>query len=753
MEPTVSKLRTTSPASSLFQILKDHSCDTVRHLVTTSNTYCYQHAVLELENEGNRLESTSHSFSSKPCRIVVVNESEMLQKMTKAFERLQSDGLVADLVAIPNPEEVILPTNESDLTKTIRDIDRIMQLCDHALYRGHVYARPNLAIFTFSHMMDVDSYLHHLLSNDSVRERVLKHFTVLSKTLGHNDCTIIQQIQFDNDLIEVLDGVVLKISSRRFISCPIAEESRRKISPRIFVPYDSTVIPHAGYFKEGILNSFPDLEERINFLNKFYQCLVVGKMPQKVRKLVVVGPRDSGKTSWSAIFHRIIPAQRIATITKENQFSAAMMDEFTQIVLIDEWSGWCMESSLAKTLLQGGWMTTAVKHKQPRCFFNTCPFYITANELPDFGAEQENVIRRLAVYHTNSLPEVTLGADKWIHDNAMACVAWIVNEINSNLAEVELHERWYEDEQTEAITNTSSRESCQYIATISSEDLHPVPSENASHPPPAIHSSFYKEAEKAAREQARRSMRHQALLTSSSSDESSLFDHPSQGPPTLVSDIVDYNTGNEQDEDVFADQHSASGEEAVHDEQEVVTDQHSPCEEEAVHHEDEDKTKHVNESDARDSDGFYFSSPTPWQINTDMYFRRVAAYIETKFYGQEFKGRPTLAFRTRMENAPRKEKDFLTKADPYIDTWFLIMGKTREAFDLQSFVRAYPNIEGSLAELRRAVGRRVLHEDCPIVKMKESFAMQSDKATTMPPSKSKDNRETTRLNIKRKRLR
>ena len=136
-----------------------------------------------------------------------------------------------------------------------------------------------------------------------------------------------------------------------------------------------------------------------------------------------------------------------------------------------------------------------------------------------------------------------------------------------------------------------------------------------------------------------------------------------------------------------------------------------------------------------------------------MYFRRVAAYIETKFYGQEFKGRPTLAFRTRMENAPRKEKDFLTKADPNIDTWFLIMGKTREAFDLQSFVRAYPNIEGARAELRRAVGRRVLHEDCQIVKMKESFAMQSDKATTMPPSKSKDNRETTRLNIKRKRLR
>ena len=405
-------------------------------------------------------------------------------------------------------------------------------------------------------------------------------------------------------------------------------------------------------------------------------------MPPKVRKLVVVGPRDSGKTSWSTIFHRIISAHRIATITKENHFSAAMVDEFTQIVLIDEWSGGCMESSLAKTLLQWGWMTTAVKHKQPRCFFNT--FFITANELPDFGAEQENVIRRVAVYHTNSLPEITLGADKWIHDNAMACVTWIMNEISSNLGEVDLHEKWYEDEQTEAITNTSSRESCQYIAT--SEDLHPVPSENAGHPPPAIHSSFSKDAKKAAGKQARRSMMHQALLTSSSSDESSLLNHPSQSPPTSVSDIEDYNTWNEQDEDVFPDQHSASGEEAVYDEQEVVTDQHSPREEEAVHDEDEDKAEHVNESDGRVSDGFYFSS------------------------------------------------------------------ETREAFDLQSFVRSYPNIVGTMAELRRAVGVRVFHEDCPIVKMKERFAMQSDKATTTPPSKSKDNREPTRLNIKRKRL-
>ena len=53
------------------------------------------------------------------------------------------------------------------------------------------------------------------------------------------------------------------------------------------------VVSHA----EGIDNSFPDLEERVKVLNKLYQCLVAFRMPEKVRKLVFGGPKNSGKTS------------------------------------------------------------------------------------------------------------------------------------------------------------------------------------------------------------------------------------------------------------------------------------------------------------------------------------------------------------------------------------------------------------------------------------------------------------------------
>jgi hypothetical protein len=98
----------------------------------------------------------------------------------------------------------------------------------------------------------------------------------------------------------------------------------------------------------------------VNILLFIYQCLLAFNMPHKVKKLVVAGSEDSEKTSWSNIFHRLIPANFIASLTNERQFSAAMITNETQLVIVDEWSATRMESDLAKCILQGGWMITAV---------------------------------------------------------------------------------------------------------------------------------------------------------------------------------------------------------------------------------------------------------------------------------------------------------------------------------------------------------------------------------------------------------
>ena len=91
------------------------------------------------------------------------------------------------------------------------------------------------------------------------------------------------------------EGKCFKISQRKFIDSPFTQKDFRKISHRRFIPYDSTSSPAQKYFKDAILNSFLDDDVRANFLDKFYQCLMAGRMSHNVRKLVVHGPKDSGK--------------------------------------------------------------------------------------------------------------------------------------------------------------------------------------------------------------------------------------------------------------------------------------------------------------------------------------------------------------------------------------------------------------------------------------------------------------------------
>ena len=145
---------------------------------------------------------------------------------------------------------------------------------------------------------------------------------------------------------------MFSISDRDLIECPIDLKDIGIISPRALAPYyDSGKDPAPLYFKESIENSFPNLATRINFLNKYYQCLTLNKFPHKCPKLVVAGPRDSGKTTWASVFLSIIPFRYIASITKEKAFSTAMINADTQLVLLNEWSPDHLQSDTAKLLL------------------------------------------------------------------------------------------------------------------------------------------------------------------------------------------------------------------------------------------------------------------------------------------------------------------------------------------------------------------------------------------------------------------
>ena len=205
------------------------------------------------------------------------------------------------------------------------------------------------------------------------------------------------------------------------------EKDIRKISPRLYVPYDNTASPDPKYFRESVISSFKDPKERVNFPNKFLQRLICGRMPQKVKKLVVMGPKDSGKTTWASVFLDIIRRKFNASITQENQFSCPMINEDTHIFL-DEWAERTLQSDTAKLVLQRGYMVSAIKHGKPKILDNRCPFYITTNEVPYFGNDEENVQRRIRVFRTKSLESCLTNVDRWIRDNPMDCTVWIAQD-------------------------------------------------------------------------------------------------------------------------------------------------------------------------------------------------------------------------------------------------------------------------------------------------------------------------------------
>lgn len=129
---------------------------------------------------------------------------------------------------------------------------------------------------------------------------------------------MVKQLQFQTDVIEVLGGMCLKLSSRGFIKCPLKESEIGFIFPCSFQNYDIENSPKD--METSVFNSFPEIHDRENFCNKMYQYLLYDQLLQKVRKLVVCGESNSGKTYWAQMFFGLINPSKIATLTQEKAF-------------------------------------------------------------------------------------------------------------------------------------------------------------------------------------------------------------------------------------------------------------------------------------------------------------------------------------------------------------------------------------------------------------------------------------------------
>ena len=95
-----------------------------------------------------------------------------LLSLHRACDKLRSDGLIVVTdasrdVCSADPTE----TATNQLAVLIKDIHKVMLLCNHAIYRSQVYGRPDGATYTYVRMMDVRLQLPSQIAHKRSFER------------------------------------------------------------------------------------------------------------------------------------------------------------------------------------------------------------------------------------------------------------------------------------------------------------------------------------------------------------------------------------------------------------------------------------------------------------------------------------------------------------------------------------------------------------------------------------------------------
>ena len=330
--------------NAVCNALKYYDSDFTKDLVNANNLHCKDY-----------IEQYEVSVSNTPCRVTLCNSMHEDDAIAM-IKGLRSDGFPLSVHedVLPTTLEPVRQNARSGVTAAIDAVRKALKAANHTLFRGKVHSRPAKAMFTYVPLDSIENYCHKLLKYPAIGQYLLDHIDVVIKRLKHPSCSIIEQMKVNFDLIEVNDGQCWQISKRQFVACPYTEAEVGIISPRMFCEFDASEPPQPRFFKSSILNSCPDPASYARLLNKWYQLLLHEKMLHKVRKLLVWGPSDSGKSTWLEPLRGIIPDKYIASITKEGKFGTSMITADTQLTFIDEFVPGIIPDWRAKQLFQGG---------------------------------------------------------------------------------------------------------------------------------------------------------------------------------------------------------------------------------------------------------------------------------------------------------------------------------------------------------------------------------------------------------------
>ena len=396
--------------------VKDHSSPFVRTLCQETEAHCRTHfgdlliafEPIAIYNVNKKLTPLVEGLKLKlsKCNIKISISSQFMTD-TREFRRYSAEGL-------------------KGVDRAAQVVVRYMKNKRLGLRKGFIYKLNEDSVFTYEKSQGVEEFIVELLGNPEVcGELSLVHRKTLIDVFSHSNCTLYPQLKLHMDIIEVKEGKCWSLPQMKFIPTPLNPTDLGFVTPRRFFPYQPSNPPSPSYFKDIIANSFPQLDVAVNFLNKWYQLALGHRNMMKLRRLMVTGPTNCGKTTLVNPILEIIDEEKVISITLEkNSFNTSMFEKETELCFVDEFVEEHLTPQQAKNLCQGGFMCTSNKHQKGRVHQNRSQFYFTAQNEPNWGEEDANVKLRLSIFEMKKLPNPSLAVDQWLKDHAFECIAW-----------------------------------------------------------------------------------------------------------------------------------------------------------------------------------------------------------------------------------------------------------------------------------------------------------------------------------------
>ena len=426
--------------SALCQILKDHKNAFIGDLVDTSYNSCYTQTI---ENISDCAEIENYLIDPNPVgtdKVVHLHvvDQQFYAAITAATDEMAKAGLQLHTFGVRMSSEsanAVLPRSfkplASPITILCNDIETLMNTLGYRCHRGSIFRKNPECFFTYSYRGTMKSFLHKCASNDSMKDRLVRHMSKLLPILSDPDCEVLPTIKIDYDLIEVSDGWFWSFSRGRFVQDALSKEMVGQVSPRTFLHYDHSNPQDPKFFREILENSL-EAEQVSRFCADFLRLFGVNQKQHKEKVPCLIGESGSGKTSLFFPVLAIVKPQAIAKVTKQKCFNKSMIGPDTQVIFLDEASEATMDVDDWKTLTQGGFTAHDCKYAKSRGYINKCPMLITCQREMQFNDEDRKAMdARLNKYFFKSLPSLNQQATKWIKTHAMDCIVWAQNKASA----------------------------------------------------------------------------------------------------------------------------------------------------------------------------------------------------------------------------------------------------------------------------------------------------------------------------------